>query len=95
MKDEHGNSLKLTCCEDELGEKRLIGQGSTKVVETGADGMWVPITDERRVRAVRSSSCARTPREYPGLRFGAEVVLGGDAGWSERCGRKLYVENVI
>lgn len=51
MDSEHGNSLKLTCYEEDSGGKVLIGEGSTKVVETGADGAWVPVTDERRVSA--------------------------------------------
>ncbi|CAN0377103.1 unnamed protein product [Ascophyllum nodosum] len=48
VKGEHGNTLKLTCYEEELGGKRLIGEGFTKVVETESKGMWVPITDERQ-----------------------------------------------
>lgn len=52
VKGEHGNSLKLTCYEEEMGEKRLIGEGLVKVVDTAADGIWVPITDKRCVRAL-------------------------------------------
>ncbi|CAM9828390.1 unnamed protein product, partial [Scytosiphon promiscuus] len=48
VQSEHGNSLKLTCYEEQAGGKTLIGEGSTKVVETGLEGMWVPITDEQR-----------------------------------------------
>lgn len=63
VKGEHGNSLTLTCYEEEMGEKRLIGKGSTKVVETGADGIWVPITDTRWVRAlILYSNSYRIPR---------------------------------
>ncbi|CAN0274635.1 unnamed protein product [Pylaiella littoralis] len=45
---EHGNSLKLTCYEEQAGGKTLIGEGSTKVAETGPEGTWIPITDDRR-----------------------------------------------
>lgn len=50
VQSERGNSLKLTCYEEQAGGKALIGEGSTKVVETGMEGTWVPITDDRRVR---------------------------------------------
>ena len=52
VQSEHGNSLKLTCYEEQAGGKALIGEGSTKVVETGVEGTWVPITDDRRVREI-------------------------------------------
>lgn len=48
---ELGNHMKLTCYEDDRKTKISIGEGSTKVVETGHAGAWVPITDDRKVGA--------------------------------------------
>lgn len=46
---EHGNHLKVTVYEEEMGHnKMLVGEGSTKVLETGVAGAWVPITDDRK-----------------------------------------------
>lgn len=51
--NEFGNHLKLTCYEDDHGGKARIGEGSTKVMETGHAGAWVPITDDRKVHSSR------------------------------------------
>lgn len=62
---EHGNSLKLTCYEEQAGGKTLIGEGSTKVAETGPEGTWIPITDDRRVSVVATEgrSAVTTERQ--------------------------------
>ena len=49
VQSEHGNSLKLTCYQEEVGEETQIGEGSCKVSETGPEGCWVPITHYRKV----------------------------------------------
>lgn len=59
---EHGNHLKLTCYEEDNGGKLRIGEGSTKVVETGQAGAWVPITDDRKVGRLGRSSDERLSR---------------------------------
>eukprot|EP00752_Nemacystus_decipiens_P001854 g1787.t1 len=76
VQSEHGNSLKLTCYEEQAGGKALIGEGSTKVVETGMEGTWVPITDDRR--SVVGEVLIRCT--YKGLRTTKPRSVGGVGG---------------
>eukprot|EP00903_Cladosiphon_okamuranus_P008065 g7779.t1 len=84
---EHGNSLKLTCYEERAGGKSLIGEGSTRVVESGAEGTWVPITDDRRsvtgeilIRCTYKGARTAKPRSAGGVGAAASSYHHSGAG---------------
>ncbi|CAM9164862.1 unnamed protein product [Choristocarpus tenellus] len=81
---EHGNILKLTCYEEQQQGKELIGEGSVRVTDTGPSGVWVAVTDDRKVvtgqvlvrctyRGPRSSKPTHT-RSVPSLGSFAEDI---------------------